>query len=82
MRDDGRLVALRKIAVKILRKHGIRAEDASKLRLVRLRMKNDEDYILLLETLFAYRQRVAFLESRAREGTFTGLEWARQVTFE
>ena len=76
------MLALRKIASKILRKHGIRPDDAGKLRLVRLRMKNDEDYILLLETLFAYRQRVAFLESRARDGTFAGLEWARQVTFE
>lgn len=77
--DDNRLLALRKNATRILREKGIRPEEASRLREVRVRMKDDAAYIELLETLLAYRQRLAVVENIARDQSFAGFGWARQV---
>ena len=77
--DDKRLMALRKRAGEILREKGIRPEEGSRLREVRARMKDDAAYIELLETLLAYRQRLAVLEGLARDQAFAGFGWARQV---
>jgi len=77
--DDNRLLALRKNATRILREKGIRPEEASRLREVRVRMKDDAAYIELLETLLAYRQRLAVVENMARDQSFAGFGWARQV---
>lgn len=77
--DDNRLLALRKNATRILREKGIRPEEASRLREVRVRMKDDDAYIELLETLLAYRQRLAVVENIARDQSFAGFGWARQV---
>lgn len=77
--DDKRLLELRKNVTRILRDKKIRPEDASRLREVRARMKDDGAYIELLESLLAYRQRIALLEGMLRERSFDGIGWARQV---
>ncbi len=80
--DDNRLLELRKNVNRILRNNQILPEDASRLRDARVRMKDDEAYIELLETLLAYRQRVALLEGLARDRSFDGIGWARQIIFD
>ena len=80
--DDNRLLELRKNVNRILRNNQILPEDASRLRDARVRMKDDEAYIELLETLLAYRQRVALLEGLARDRSFDGIGWARQIVFD
>jgi hypothetical protein len=66
-------------ARRVLRDKDIRVDAAGGLREVRVRMKDDEAYIPLRETLLSYQQRLTVLERMARDRSYAGLGWDRRA---